>query len=146
MGRQIKLRVMPEKAGSFTLNLRIPCWVEGKPLPSDLYTYDDATPAKWTLRVNGKKVSATVQHGFAVITREWKAGDVVTLDLPMPVRRVAGNAKIAATKNQVALERGPIVYAFEGADNDGSVFDAVLPLPQKLRLSIALIFSAASPC
>ena len=45
----------------------------------------------------------------------------------MPVRRVAGNAKIAATKNQVALERGPIVYAFEGVDNDGSVFDTVLP-------------------
>ena len=130
---EIKLRVMPEKAGSFTLNLRIPCWVEGKPLPSDLYTYDDATPAKWTLRVNGKKVSATVQHGFVVITRKWKSGDVVTLELPMPVRRVAGNPKIAATKNQVALERGPIVYAFEGVDNDGSVFDVILPTTAKIK-------------
>ena len=137
---EIKLRVMPERPVQFTLCLRIPGWVEGKPLPSDLYTYDDATPAKWTLRVNGKEVSFTdmsssergatsssMSAGFAQISRYWKSGDEVTLDLPMPVRRVAGNPKIAATRNQVALERGPIVYAFEGVDNDGSVSDAVLP-------------------
>lgn len=129
---KIKLSISPEKPGQFTLNLRIPGWVEGKPLPTDLYTYDDAAPAKWTLRVNGKKISAALQHGFAAITREWKSGDVVTLDFPMPVHRVAGNPKIAATKNQVALERGPIVYAFEGLDNDGSVFDVVLPTNVKI--------------
>jgi len=129
---KIKLRVSPEKSATFTLSLRIPGWVEGKPLPSDLYTYDDATPAKWSLRVNGKKVSAPQQNGFAALTREWKAGDEITLDFPMPVRRVAGNEKIAATKNQVALERGPIVYAFEGVDNDGSAFDAVLPANAKI--------------
>jgi DUF1680 family protein len=129
---KIKLRVAPEKSATFTLNVRIPGWVEGKPLPSDLYTYDDATPAKWSLRVNGKKVSAPRQNGFAAITREWKAGDEITLDFPMPVRRVAGNAKIAATKSQVALERGPIVYAFEGVDNDNSVFDVALPATTKI--------------
>ncbi|TAL03941.1 MAG: glycoside hydrolase family 127 protein [Verrucomicrobia bacterium] len=157
----IKLRVTPEKPGKFTLSLRIPCWVEGHPLPSDLYTYDDATPAKWTLQVNGKNVSFTqsrssgresaqtesqdsqsrltsaataeISNGFAVITREWKSGDEITLDLPMPVRRVAGNPKVAATKNQVALERGPIVYAFEGVDNNGAVFDAVLPTSATIK-------------
>lgn len=130
---KIELRVTPEKHSLFTLCVRIPGWVEGKPLPSDLYIYDDATPAKWTLRVNGKKVSAPQQNGFASITREWKAGDEIILDFPMPVRRVAGNAKIAATKNQVALERGPIVYAFEGVDNDDSVFDTVLPADAKIK-------------
>jgi hypothetical protein len=130
---KVKLRVTSEKPGAFTLNLRIPGWVEGKPLPSDLYSYDDATPAKWSLRVNGKKTSVNLRKGFAAITREWKAGDEVTLDLPMPVRRVAGNPKIAATRGLVALERGPIVYAFEGVDNDGSVFDAVLPAAAKIK-------------
>jgi len=151
---EIKLRVTPEKPGRFTLALRIPGWVEGKPLPSDLYSYDDATPAKWTAKVNGKKIetrssgresapsesgksesrltSAATDKGFTLITREWKTGDTVTLDFPMPVRHVAGNPKIAATRNQVALERGPIVYAFEGVDNDGSVFDAVLPASAKI--------------
>jgi hypothetical protein len=130
---KINLRVALEKSATFTVNIRIPGWVEGKPLPSDLYTYDDATPAKWSVRVNGKTITAPRQNGFASITREWKAGDEITLDFPMPVRRVAGNAKIAATKNQVALERGPIVYAFEGVDNAGSVFDAVLPPNAKIK-------------
>ena len=130
---KIILRVTPEKSAMFTVNVRIPGWVEGKPLPSDLYSYDDATPAKWTLRVNGKTITASRQNGFASLTREWRAGDEITLEYPMPVRRVAGNAKIAATKNQVALERGPIVYAFEGVDNAGSVFDAVLPANAKIK-------------
>lgn len=129
---RIKLRVTPEKPGTFTINLRIPGWAEGKPLPSDLYSYDDPTPAKWSLRVNGRKTTAPQQQGFAAITREWKAGDEITLDLPMLVRRVAGNPKIAATKDQVALERGPVVYAFEGLDNDGAFFDTVLPASAKI--------------
>jgi len=130
---KVTIQVSPETSAQFTLNLRIPCWVEGRPLPSDLYTYDDPAPAKWTLRVNGRKVSATRQGGYAAITREWRTGDEIRLDLPMPVRRVAGNPKIAATRNQVALERGPIVYAFEGVDNDGSVFDVVLPGTAKIK-------------
>jgi DUF1680 family protein len=123
----VTLRVKPAKPGPFTLCLRIPGWVEGRPLPSDLYSYDDPTRANWSLRVNGEALGVKPHQGFAAIRREWKDGDTVTLDLPMPVRRVAGNPKIAATRDQVALERGPVVYAFEGVDNDGAVFDTVLP-------------------
>ena len=123
----VTLRLTPEKAGKFTLCLRIPGWVQGQPLPSDLYSYDDPTPAKWSVRVNGEPLAIELKQGFAALTREWKAGDTVTLDLPMPVRRVAGNPQLAATRGQVALERGPVVYAFEGVDNDGAVFDLVLP-------------------
>lgn len=130
---RIILRLEPEQPSAFTLHLRIPGWVEGRPLPSDLYSYDDPTPVKWTLRVNGRKLSLTPQNGFAAIHREWKAGDEVSLMLPMPVRRVAGNPKVEATRNQVALERGPIVYAFEGLDNDGAVFDAMLPAKAKIK-------------
>jgi hypothetical protein len=45
----------------------------------------------------------------------------------MPVRRVKGNEKIAATRGQVALERGPVVYALEGLDNKNAIFDIALP-------------------
>jgi DUF1680 family protein len=122
----VTLRVKPTKPGAFTLCLRVPGWVEGQPLPSDLYSYDDPTPAKWSVRVNGEALSVKPVQGFATIQREWKDGDTVTLDLPMPVRRVAGNPKIAATRDLVALECGPVVYAFEGVDNAGAVFDTVL--------------------
>jgi DUF1680 family protein len=123
----VTLQVQPAKPGPFTLCLRIPGWVQGRPLPGDLYTYDDPAPAPWTIRVNGQVQAAPLQDGYAAITREWQAGDSVTLELPMPVRRVAGNPQIAATRGMVALERGPVVYAFEGLDNDGAVGDLVLP-------------------
>jgi DUF1680 family protein len=129
---RVRVAVAPAKPAAFTLCLRIPGWVRGQPLPSDLYRYDDATPAKWTANVNGTPVAAEITDGFLRIARTWKTGDAVTLDLPMPVRRVAGNEKIAATRGLVALERGPIVYCLEGLDNDGRVFDAVLPASARI--------------
>ena len=132
----VKLTLQPDKPGNFALCLRIPGWVLGKPLPGDLYHYDDPTPAAWSIKVNGVAAATDPVNGYAVITREWKSGDVVELDLPMPVRRVAGNPKIAATRGQVALERGPVVYAFEGIDNDGAVFDVALPATAEAKTGI----------
>jgi DUF1680 family protein len=123
----VRLTVQPEKASSFTLRLRVPGWVRGKPLPSDLYSYSNPQPAQWSIKVNGQPVEPRLARGFAVLNRSWAPGDVVELSLPMDVQRVIGHPKIAATRDQVALERGPIVYAFEAFDNDGSVFDAVIP-------------------
>lgn len=127
----IRFTITPDKAADFALCLRIPEWALGKPLPSDLYTYDDPTPGTCTLKVNGTAQKPEMKNGFAVIQRSWKPGDVVELDLPMPVRRVSGNPKIAATKGQVALERGPVVYCLEGVDNNGSVFDIAMPASAK---------------
>lgn len=115
------------RPAEFTLCLRVPGWVQGKPLPSDLYAYDDPTPGTWTLKVNGKTLAPVMNNGFAEISRNWKAGDTVELDFPMTVKRVAGNPNITATRGLVALERGPVVYAFEGVDNEGKVFESVIP-------------------
>ncbi len=130
---KIELRVEPETPIEFTLSLRVPCWVQGNPLPSDLYSYEDATPAKWQLQLpSGEIWSGQLQNGYARVTRTWKSGDIIKLEFDMPVRRVVGHPLIAATRNQVALERGPVVYAFEGIDNGGYVFDIVLPAAAKI--------------
>jgi uncharacterized protein len=62
-----------------------------------------------------------------VLARTSAPGDVVTLDLPMPVRRVIADERVAETRGNVALERGPIVYAAEGVDNNGPVLDLRMP-------------------
>lgn len=129
----VKLTLKPQKPGRFTLSLRIPGWVRGKPVPSDLYTYEDPAPAKGIILVNGKPATVTWADGYAKIDHEWKAGDVVDLDMPMPVRRVAANSKVKSNVGLVALERGPIVYAFEAIDNDGSVIDLALPASAKVK-------------
>jgi len=123
----VKLTMEPAKPATFALRLRIPGWVRGKPLPTDLYHYANAEPASWAVKVNGKPVTPELKDGYAVIQRAWQAGDVVALELPMAVRRVEGHDKVAATRGQVALERGPVVYCLEGIDNGGSVFDVAWP-------------------
>ena len=128
---RVNFTVKPAKPADFTLALRLPGWVQGKPLPSDLYSYEDPTPAAWSVSVNGQKISATPEKGYLLVKRTWATGDKVTLDLPMPVRRVVGNEKIAATRNLSAIERGPVVYCLEGVDNEQAVFDAFLPASAK---------------
>ena len=109
----VRLAVSPARPAKFAVRMRIPGWVQGQPVPSDLYIYDNPAPAAWSVRVNGKAVSAKPDAGYVAIDREWRSGDIVELDLSMPVRAVRGHAAIAATKDRVAFERGPLVYCVE---------------------------------
>ncbi|MBV9267959.1 MAG: glycoside hydrolase family 127 protein, partial [Acidobacteriaceae bacterium] len=51
------------------------------------------------------------------LNRRWKSGDVIELELPMPVRRVLAAEEVEADRGRVALQRGPIVYCTESPDN-----------------------------
>jgi len=62
-------------------------------------------------------VSFTPDKGYASLARSWKAGDVIELKLPMPVRRIAANDRVEADRGRVALQRGPIVFCAEWPDN-----------------------------
>ncbi len=110
------ITVNPEKPGRFTFRLRIPGWVEGRPLPSDLYSYLPADGSGWKLAGVGAGDKYGREGGYYFVTREWKAGDSLQLNLEMPARRVVGHEQIAATRGQVAFERGPVVYCFEQPD------------------------------
>lgn len=125
---RIRLRVDPARPATFALHLRLPGWAQGRPVPSDLYTYAERTHPAWTLRVGGQACTPPLESGYVVITREWRAGDVVELDLPMPVHTVHGHPKIEAVSGAVAFERGPVVYAVEGEVNRTAPADlAVTP-------------------
>jgi uncharacterized protein len=60
-----------------------------------------------------------LEKGYLSLKRSWKKGDVVDLSLPMPIRRITANEKVAANRGRVALQRGPIVYCAEWTDNPG---------------------------
>lgn len=74
--------------------------------------------------VNGVPVTPALEKGYAAIAREWKAGDRVTLRLPLPVQRIKASDLFAATAGRVALRRGALIYNIESVDQD---IDAVLP-------------------
>jgi len=124
---KITIDVDPGQPKRFALHVRIPGWSRDMPMPSDLYAYLLPTTPRYELRINGQPFSEKLQQGYAVIDRVWQSGDQVVLDLPMPVRRVIANKLVQEDRGRVALERGPIVYCFEGVDLDGRVANLVLP-------------------
>jgi len=124
---RVRLAVAPAAPFEFSLNLRIPGWAQGKPVPGDLYRYAEREVAPFTLLVNGKAVAPSMEKGYAILRRTWKSGDTVELDLPMPVHRVLANDGVEADRGRVALERGPLVYCAEGIDNGGRARTLVLP-------------------
>lgn len=132
----VRLNLEPEQPAELTLQLRIPGWAQNQPAPGDLYRYLDEpvqAPAKIGLKINGQAVPLHIERGFAQIRREWRAGDEVELTLPMPIRRVASQARVEANLGRVALERGPLVYCVEGIDNGGQVSNLLLPDSAELR-------------
>ncbi|MEO5888914.1 MAG: beta-L-arabinofuranosidase domain-containing protein [Ferruginibacter sp.] len=123
----IEMTVSPQKKSRFSLNIRIPGWAQNQPSPGNTYHFLDSSNKKWSLAVNGKNVAYAMTNGYAVIEREWKKGDVVSLNLPVEVRRVVAIDSVAEDRNKVSLQRGPLMYCFEHPDNGGKVNNIVLP-------------------
>ncbi len=122
----ITVTVQPEQAATFALHLRVPGWAQGKPLPSDLYAYLSNSTEPILITVNGNPIPVIVDKGYATIKRQWQAGDVVKLQLPMTVQRVVSHVAVEEDRGKVAIERGPLVYCAEAIDNSGAIKEATL--------------------
>ncbi|MBN1791233.1 MAG: glycoside hydrolase family 127 protein [Bacteroidales bacterium] len=124
---KIEIVLTPAKSQSFELAVRIPGWAKNQPVPGNLYAYQSTDSSGFVLLVNGEQAAYTMENGYAVISRKWKKGDAVSLDLPMPVRRVMAHEKVTANQGRVALQRGPLVYCAEWPEfSDGKVLNLVL--------------------
>ena len=82
---------------------------------------------KYTVKVNGENADLS-------ITRKWKKGDVIELNLDMRPRLVEANPLVEEAKNQVAVMRGPIVYCLEGQDIQGDCRISDIALPTDIQL------------
>jgi uncharacterized protein len=123
----VTIEVSPEKPIKQKINVRIPGWARSIPVPGETYRYLDTTASDIKLFVNDKRFPVSLANGYAVIDREWKKGDRIHLSMQMLVRRVTADDKVRSNKGLVALERGPLVYCFEQADNEEGVGSIVLP-------------------
>ena len=130
----INLALSVPEPTTFTLKLRIPLWAQGQPLPSDLYRYIDTIVGQIIIAVDGTNIPIDVDNGYVSITREWSNTSQIEIHLPMQVRRVIANNNVADLHGQVALERGPVVYAVEAADNPNAVLDQILLDDSKLSI------------
>ena len=124
----ITIKVEKTKAKTFEMMIRIPGWVDGQPVPSDLYRFSDDVLGSYSVKVNGQEVKAEREKGYLSVNRQWKKGDVVTIHFDMPVRTVKANMHVTDDRGRIAVERGPLVYCAEGADNAGfSIFNFLMP-------------------
>jgi DUF1680 family protein len=124
---KINLHIDPVKKSSFSVYLRIPGWEQGKTFTNGLYEFANFKPSNYTLKVNGVEVATRVESGYLVVEREWKKGDQILYDLPMQVNRLVSSANLKFDNNRVAIQRGPMVYCVEGADNDNKAWDFIVP-------------------
>ena len=110
---KLALTVNPAMPKPFSLKIRVP-----NREVSSLYRSTPNADGITSVEVNGKKVQPVIEKGYATITRSWKAGDKVVVQLPMKVQRIHSSEKIPATRGKVALRYGPLIYNIERVDED----------------------------
>ena len=108
----VEILVEPDVPCDFTLSLRVPGWC-----------------ASARLAVNGEAldIEAVTSRGYARISRGWRPGDRVQLDLDMQVQRLHAHPEVRQDRGRVTLRRGPLVYCLEGVDHPVSLDRIVLP-------------------
>ena len=130
---EVKITVDPEVEKEFAVLVRIPGWAQDRPVPSGLYRFWDERNDPVVIRVNGRSFPFTTEKGFARIHRNWARGDTVEIHLPMPVRMVASHENVQDNLGKAALQRGPLVYCFEAADNPGGMTAQSLPADSRFE-------------
>ncbi|WP_102194699.1 glycoside hydrolase family 127 protein [Microbacterium aurantiacum] len=116
-GGRIDMNVETSADTEATIRLRIPQWA-----------------TNWTAAVNGSQVVRETQRGYAVLDRTWSSGDTITLELSMEPTRVWADARVAAARGKVAIQRGPIVHCIEETDNAAPVSALALSREAQLRV------------
>lgn len=122
-----QIEISPKGKQQFTLKFRVPGWLQGQVVPSDLYRYADDKQLDYTVKVNGMEVEKNIDKGYLCINRIWKKGDKVEIDFDMEPRVVKANSKVEADRGRIAIERGPIVYCAEWPDNNFKIQSLLMP-------------------
>lgn len=122
----VKIKPEPKQKSKFDIHIRIPGWSKGTPVPGDLYRFKNFTQQAPVVKLNGQPVKWTEQSGYILINRTWQKGDVVEVTFAMPVNEIVAHPEVKQNQNRVALQRGPLVYCVEGADNAGRALDFIV--------------------
>lgn len=96
----VKITIGAKSPVNAEMRLRIPGWCKS-----------------YTVKVNGAEVKPLVESGYAVLPGKWSDGDAIELNMDMPVEVVAADPRTKEDEGMRAIQRGPIVYCIEEADN-----------------------------
>lgn len=97
----------------WTLSLRIPSWC-----------------AEFTVAAPDRQDRTDSDGGWLRIRRRWLPGERVVLDLALDVRLTEPDPRVDAVRGCLAIERGPLVYCLESADQQAGLrLDEVTLIP-----------------
>lgn len=123
----LKFTIDAINKNNITLHIRIPGYARNEAFPFDLYKFQNTSIDRAIIKINGKEVYYTLDKGYALLSKDWKKGDVIEVSLPMEVRKVMAHEKVKSTTGKVALLRGPLVYCAEFVDNNNKASNIILP-------------------
>ena len=89
------LIVNPATSRRLAIKLRVP-----DPDVSQLYRSTPLAKGLLSITVNGEAITPKVESGYAVITRQWVAGDRIELELPLEVQRVHAHPSVEAAADR----------------------------------------------
>lgn len=113
---EVNLRIVTAPKEAFSINLRVPSWAVGA-----------------TVEVDGAVESAE-PNTYHTVTRQWQAGDEVTLHLPMNVQILQSHPHVEESRGEVAIKRGPLVYCLEAIDLPEGVRPTDIVIPSDIQL------------
>ncbi|MCQ9134667.1 glycoside hydrolase family 127 protein [Streptomyces hilarionis] len=109
-GAGVTVRIERSPQWPWTLSLRVPEWTRGA--------------TAWLTAPDGAR--RAVAPGTAALTRLFRPGDLIRLDLPMAPRWIGPDPRIDSLRGTAAVQRGPLVYCAESVDlPEGHEVDAV---------------------
>jgi len=123
---EVRLTLKLDTPSEFSLYARVPGWARCIENPGDLYHSKSKSNDKVTLEINGQSIPVELERGYACIKRIWKTGDEITINIPMPVRRIYAHEEVEADQGRVALQRGPLVYCMESLDHSHHLYTYIL--------------------
>ena len=160
---KVTLTIRKNRAGAFALKVRLPGWAKGEVVPSDLYAFadDDIHANGYSVEVEGKDADEpyavefrefkdcapkyVTADGYITLERKWKAGDKVTIEFDMPARTILANDSVRADRGKIAVQRGPLVYCAEWADNGHDVLSTLVDATAEFTPSMSTIDILTTP-
>jgi DUF1680 family protein len=124
----IDLKINKIQNSEYSFFLRIPAWANSA-----------------QILINGKEIKTNIASGqYVEVKQIWKAGDILSLRLPMEVQLMESNPLVEETRNQVAVKRGPIVYCLESNDlqNNEQLSSISIPTNTKWTSKLSKIGNA----
>ena len=125
---EIEITIKEAPAEPFDLVLRYPRWAD--------YRYDSYREEKEGDRylINGEPIiqnesviadanledeeeDAVIRNDYWRIKKNWQAGDVLRIAIPMRTVNLESHPGVTSNRGQIALQRGPLIYCVEQADN-----------------------------